>query len=69
MDDTLGMHVENAFHDLVGEVLDVTSVQLLSIVSDDIHEVLRAVLKHQVHGLKLLGVAWSHNSLELHNLY
>jgi len=48
MDDTFRMHIEDTLHDLVSEVLDVASIQLLGVVSDDIHQVLRAILHDEV---------------------
>jgi hypothetical protein len=48
MDDTFRMHIEDTLHDLVGEVLNVASIQLLGVVSNDIHQILRAILHHKV---------------------
>ena len=37
VDDTLGVHVENTFHDAVGEVADVIGAQLVLVESDEVH--------------------------------
>lgn len=44
MDDTLGVHVQDALHDLEGQIFDVIRIHLLGVVADDIHQVLGAVL-------------------------
>ena len=44
MNDSLGVDVQDALHDFEGQVLDVVGVHLLSVVPDDVHQVLSAVL-------------------------
>jgi len=60
--------VQDALHNFEGQVLDVVRVHLLSIVPDDIHQVLRAVLRDEIERIEISAVTWPHNGLQLDNV-
>ena len=68
MNDAFGVYVENTLHDFEGQVFYVVCVHLLGIIPDDIHQILGAVLRHQVQSVEILGVTGPHDSLELDNI-
>ena len=68
MNYTFGVYVENTLHDFKGQVFYVVCVHLLGIIPDDIHQILGAVLRHQVQSVEILSVTGPHDSLELDNI-
>ena len=62
------MDVVETLGNLINNVLDVICIQGSGIELDHVHQVLGAVLGHNVQLIEILGVSWSHDGLQFHNL-
>jgi hypothetical protein len=69
MNNALAVHIQNPFHDLVKHKPNMLGGHLLGVKSDDIHQILGAVLKDKVDGLKGLAVAGPHDGLQFHDVF
>ena len=65
MNHALRVNVQDALHDFERQVLNVVGVHLLSVVSDDVHQILGAILRHKIEMVEVLGVTRPHDGLQL----
>lgn len=65
VDDAFGVHVENTFEDLVGQILDVLRVHRISVVANHVHQILRAVLEDEIELIEVVWILGTHERLQL----
>lgn len=68
MNDTLRVHIVDAFENLEREVLDLVGLEGVSVVADDVHQVLGAVLGDQVQGFEIFRIRGSHDAFQCHDV-